>query len=125
MQRRAARHHNLGELLALSAKRCLVVDRVLVVRHVVKHRAEQVFIFFQGLRRAFNEQAIAGLQHQRGQLGEKQRLGALDLFYTHLAARLGENLRELFAGGETVFLDIELRAEDTRRRIRHGRHALG
>ena len=125
VQRRSARDDNLGELLALLAQRSLLVHRMLEVRHAEQRCAKQLFIVLEILRRILHEQAIRRLQHDRGQLGEKQRFAALNLVDAHLVMRFGKNFGERLAVGKTAFFDMQLRAEYPRGRVGHRRRAIG
>ena len=59
---------------------------------------------FQVLGRVLDKQAIARLDNDRGQLGEKQGLGPLDLVDTQVAIRFGQHFRQRLAVGKAASL---------------------
>ena len=124
MQGRPARHDNLGKLLTLGQQWRLLVDRVLEVGHVEQGSADQLLVVLQVFGRILDEQAVAGLQHDRRQLGELQRLTALNLVDTHIAVTPCQHLGKGLAVGETALFHVQLGAEDARRRVGHRRHAV-
>src|SRR5690606_13461876 len=112
MQRRAARDHDFGELLAFLPERRVAIDGMLAVEDVVEGSAQLRFVSLEVLRRILDEYAIAGLQDERRQLGEEQRFATLHPVDAHPAVHLGKDLRQGLAGGEPVFLDVQLAAEN-------------
>ena len=77
-----------GELLAFGRQRRLFVNRVFEIGFAVQRRTEDLLVMLEVLRRVLDEQSIARLERDRRQLGEEQRIAALDLVDTHLAVGL-------------------------------------